>query len=133
MTLTRRTFITKSSLALGALALAPFEDLFAFAAARKDMPIGFQTFPIREMLGKDFPGTLKIMADMGYKIVEMCYPKTYEKIGFGPLAGLKASEIKKTIEDAGLSCPSSHFGFADFTDEARLDDAIKFSKELGIT
>lgn len=129
--LTRRSFLSHSSLAIGSLALSP-SDLFA-AAAAKDMPIGFQTYPIREMLGKDFPGTLKIMADMGYKLTEMCYPKSYAQIGFGPLANLKASEIKSTIESAGLTCPSCHFGFGDFTDEARLDESIHFAHELGIT
>ena len=39
------------------------------------MPIGFQTFPIRDMLGKDFAGTLKMMAGMGYQLIEMCSPK----------------------------------------------------------
>src|SRR5688572_19154852 len=130
--LNRRSFLTRTSLSLGALAIAQPKDLFA-AARINDMPIGFQTYPIREMLGKDFPGTLKIMADMGYKIVEMCYPKTYAQIGFGELAKLKTSEIKSTIQNAGLSCPSSHFGFADFTDEAKLDEAIQFAHELGIS
>jgi sugar phosphate isomerase/epimerase len=129
---TRRSFLSVSSMALGALALAPSRDLFA-AAAVNDMPIGFQTYPIREMLGKDFPGTLKIMAGMGYQLTEMCYPKSYAQIGFGPLAGMKASEIKSVIEDAGLTCPSCHFGFGDFTDEAKLDEAIQFSHELGIS
>lgn len=127
----RRSFLERTSMALGALAFAP-QDLFA-AAAANDMPIGFQTYPIREMLGKDFPGTLKIMAGMGYKLTEMCYPKTYEQIGFGELAKLKASEIKTIITDAGLTCPSSHFGFADFTDDARLDESIRFAHELGIS
>ena len=31
-------------------------------AAPLGMPIGFQTFPIREMLAKDFEGTLRKMA-----------------------------------------------------------------------
>ncbi len=131
-TYNRRSFLAKTSLSLGALALAQPANLFAAATAH-DMPIGFQTYPIREMLGKDFAGTLKIMADMGYKIVEMCYPKTYAPIGFAELAKLKTSEIKSTIENAGLTCPSSHFGFADFTDEARLNEAIQYAHELGIT
>jgi sugar phosphate isomerase/epimerase len=128
----RRAFLAKSTMALGAIAVAQTQDLFA-AAGVNNMPVGFQTYPIREMLAKDFRGTLKIMSDMGYKIVEMCYPKTYAQLGFGPLASLKTSEIKSTIENAGLTCPSSHFGFADFTDEAKLDETIKFSHDLGIT
>jgi len=130
--LNRRSFLSQTSLSLGALALVNPNELFA-AAGVNNMPIGFQTYVVREMLNKDFPGTLKIMADMGYKIVEMCYPKTYAQLGFGPLAALKTSEIKKTIEDAGLTCPSSHFGYADFTDEVRLNEAIQYSHDLGIT
>ncbi len=128
----RRDFISKTSLSLAALSFFSSKEIFA-AASANDIALGFQTFPIREMLGKDFPGTLKTMAGMGYKLVEMCFPKTYEKIGFGPLAQLKTSEIKKIITDAGLTCPSCHFGFADFTEEERLNEAIQFSHDLGIS
>jgi len=58
------------------------KELFAGALAN-DMPIGFQTFPIRDVLSKDFPGTLKTMAGMGYKLVELCSPPGYKDIGFG--------------------------------------------------
>jgi sugar phosphate isomerase/epimerase len=131
-TVNRRTFLSRTSMTLGALALAPTGEMLA-AAAANDMPVGFQTYPIREMLAKDIPGTLKVMADMGYTLVEMCYPKTYAPLGFGPLAAMKTSEIKSIIENAGLTCPSSHFGYADFTDEVKLDEAIKFAHDLGIT
>lgn len=124
--ITRRSF-------LGITALALSQGKLFAAATANNIDLGFQTYPIREMLGKDIPGTFKMMADMGYKLAEMCYPKTYEKIGYAPFVPLKASEIKKIINDAGLSCPSCHFGFADMSDdEARLDEAIAFSKELGL-
>jgi sugar phosphate isomerase/epimerase len=127
----RRTFLGKTSLGIAGLAVAQHSNLFAASAANK-IDIGFQTYPIREMLGKDFPGTLKIMADMGYRQLEMCFPKTYERIGFGPLATLTNAELKSIIADSGLTCKSSHFGSADFTDEARLNDSIKFAHDLGI-
>jgi hypothetical protein len=106
----RRSFITQTSLSLAALSILPSKEIFAVASAN-DIALGFQTFPIRDMLGKDFPGTLKTMAGMGYKLVEMCFPKTYEKIGFGPLAQLKASDIKKTIIDdrCGAHVPELSF------------------------
>lgn len=129
--LTRRTFITTTSAGLAAALFAKPSQMFA-AAAANNISLGFQTYPIREMLGKDIPGTLKIMADMGYKLVEMCYPKGYEKIGFAPFVPFKGSEIKKMFGDAGLSCPSCHFGFGDMTDDAKLDEAIAFSKDLGL-
>jgi sugar phosphate isomerase/epimerase len=103
-----------------------------FAEARVlDIPIGFQTFPIREILSKDFAGTLKMMAAQGYQLTEMCSPKGYEKIGFGPLVNMKTSDMRNIISDAGLSCPSCHFGFGEFTDN--LDERIEFSQQLGLS
>lgn len=131
-TINRRAFFTKTAMSLTALALCPSKELIAVAKAR-NISLGFQTFPIREMLGKDFPGTLKTMAGMGYELVELCSPKGYAQIGFGPLAAMKTTDIKNTIADAGLTCPSCHFGFGEFTDQAKLDESIRFSQEMGIT
>ena len=96
-----------------------------------DIPVGFQTFPIRDILAKDFPGTLKMMAGHGYKLVEMCSPQGYASIGFGPLVNIKPSEMKSIINDSGLNCPSCHFGFPELTD--KLDDRIEFANQLGLT
>ena len=41
------------------------------------LPIGCQTYPVREALGKDFDGTLKQLAGIGYKSIEMCSPPGY--------------------------------------------------------
>ena len=96
------------------------------------MPLGFQSWTIKDKLSADFPGTLKMMADMGYKNIEMCSPKGYEQIGFGAFTKMKTADIRKTIEDAGMKCPSCHFGFAEFSDE-NIDDRIGFAKEMGMT
>jgi sugar phosphate isomerase/epimerase len=45
---------------------------------------------------------------------------------------MKTFDIRKTINDAGLTCPSCHFGSAEFNDE-NLDDRIQFAKDLGLT
>lgn len=128
----RRSFLTKTSMSLGAaFALSQLPKQIFAAAAANDMPIGFQTFPIRDMLAKDFAGTLKTMADMGYTLTEMCSPKGYAQIGFGNLVEMKTADIKKIINDAGLECPSCHFGFGELTDN--LDDRIQFAHELGLT
>lgn len=99
--------------------------------AFKDMPIGFQTFPIRDMLAKDFTGTLKTMAGMGYKLTEMCCPKDYQSIGFGSLVNIQPPDLKKMIDDTGLTCPSCHFGFGGLKDS--LDDRIEFAQGLGLS
>lgn len=95
------------------------------------MPIGFQSWVVRELLAKDFAGTLKQMAALGFQTVEMCSPPDYLSSGFGPLAGLKASEMRRIIRDAGLRCESCHFPFQGLKDN--LHDRIAFAKELGLT
>lgn len=103
----------------------------AFAKADPlGFPIGCQTYPVRDALGKDFPGTLKQIADIGYRRIEMCSPPGYEKAGYGPLVGMKAAEMRKIIHDAGLGCESCHFVFRELKDN--LDDRIAFAKELGL-
>jgi len=83
------------------------------------------------MLSKDFTGTLKMMSDLGYKLIEMCSPQGYAAIGFGPIAKMKTADIRSMITDAGLGCPSCHFGFGELTD--KLDESIEFAQQLGLT
>jgi sugar phosphate isomerase/epimerase len=94
------------------------------------MPIGCQTYPVREMLGKDFEGTLRQLAAIGYRAIEMCSPQGYANGGFGPLAKMKASEIRAGIRAAGLECESSHYTFRELKEN--LDERIAYAKELGL-
>ena len=128
----RRKFLTKTIKGLSAaLALSQLpKQLFAGARAA-NMPVGFQTFPLRDILAKDFPGTLKMMASQGYQLVEMCSPAGYVDSGFGPLVNMKTADMRKIITDAGLSCPSCHFGAGQLFD--KLDASIEFSQQLGLT
>jgi len=95
------------------------------------MPIGCQTWPVREMIAKDFPGTVKQLAAAGFQSIELCSPVGYADEGFGGLAKYKGSELKKIISDAGLTCVSSHFGI----DELRKNqqDRIAWAKDAGLT
>jgi sugar phosphate isomerase/epimerase len=130
----RRTFIGNSgkvltaSMALSGISFPAFLRNLGLVI---EQPFGFQTWIVREMLSKDFPGTLKIMASEGYKLMEMCSPEGYVDSGFGPLTKIKPADMKKIINDAGLSCPSCHFGFAELTD--KLDERINFSEQLGLS
>lgn len=129
----RRKFLKQSGWGLGAALLASQLPNELFAAANSPLikrPLGFQSFPIRDKLSKDFSGTLKLMAGMGYQQVEMCSPSGYSTIGFGAIAKLKTAEIKSIIEEAGLSCQSCHFGFGEFTN--KLDETIAFAREMGL-
>jgi sugar phosphate isomerase/epimerase len=94
------------------------------------LPIGFQTYPVRDLIAKDFAGTLRELAAVGYKTVEMCSPPGYVDSGFGPLTKLSATDLKKVINDAGLQCESCHFGPSELKEN--LADRIGWSKQLGL-
>lgn len=96
-----------------------------------DLPIGCQTWPVREMIAKDFPGTIKTLAQAGFQTIELCSPAGYADNGFAGLAKYKGSELKKILSDAGVTCFSSHFGI----DELRKnqDASIAWAKDVGLT
>jgi sugar phosphate isomerase/epimerase len=95
------------------------------------LPIGCQTWPVREMIAKDFPGTLKQLAAAGFQSIEMCSPVGYNDSGFGGLAKFKGAELKKIINDAGLTCVSSHFGMEEL--RTNQDDRIAWATDVGLT
>jgi sugar phosphate isomerase/epimerase len=95
------------------------------------MPIGCQTWPVRDMIAKDFPGTIKQLAAAGFQTIELCSPVGYADSGFAGLAKYKGAELRKILSDAGVSCVSSHFGI----EELRKDMAgrVAWAKDVGLT
>ena len=127
----RRKFIQQGTVAAGAaFALSQLPKQLFANAGLSDIPVGFQSWILREDIGKNFAANLKMMSDMGYKLIEMCSPKGYGG-GFAPLESIRPSELKKTINDNGLSCPSCHFGFKELTED--LESRIEWSKEIGLS
>jgi len=92
------------------------------------MPIGVQTWIVRDAIQKDFAGTLHMLAESGFRAIEMCSPPGY---GWTSLASMSASQMRKTIDAAGLSCVSSHYQFRELKQNA--DERIAFAKEFGLT
>lgn len=95
------------------------------------MPLGCQTYPVRLRIAVDFPGTIKKLADAGFQTVELCSPVGYAHSGFGGLAKYKGSELRKILNDQGVTCTSSHFDI----NELRKDMAgrIAWAKDVGLT
>jgi len=60
-------------------------------------PIGLQLYTVRETAARDFPGTLRRVAEIGYKGVE-----------FAGLHGHKPDEIAAIVKDLDLQVTSSH-------------------------
>src|SRR2546423_5469471 len=73
------------------------------------LPIGCQTYPVGKMIARDFPGTIKQLADAGFQSIELCSPAGYADSGFGGLAKYKPAELSKIFSDIGVTCVSSHF------------------------
>ena len=126
----RRKFISAGVSGLaGASLLIPQLLQGKNPAAKKQ--IGFQSWVMREELGKDFSGTLKKMAAIGYNSIEMCSPPGYARMGFGALQSLSGRELKNKINDAGFTCVSCHYGFSELKDHGQ--ERVDFAKELGLT
>ena len=111
----RRTFL-KASAAVAAVAAAGAERL---AAKPLSLPIGLQLYSVRELLTKDFDGTLaKVRAD-GYTEVEAAgyYDRT-------------AVDFRKAMDKAGLRCTSTHHTLALLL--AHQDELIEYGHTLGL-
>ncbi|HEY3973488.1 MAG TPA: sugar phosphate isomerase/epimerase [Candidatus Sulfotelmatobacter sp.] len=128
MSATRREFLKTAATCTAATVVS---SALKLGANPLGMPIGCQTWPVRESIAKDFPGTIKQLAAAGFQRIELCSPVGYEEFGFGGLAKYKGPELRKILAEAGVSCISSHFGI----DELRKDQAraIAWAKDVGLT
>jgi len=115
---------------MAGLAAAGAAQLPKLRATPLGLPIGCQTWPVRQTIGTDFEGTLGRLAAMGYQNIEMCSPPDYKDLGFGPLAAMPVAEMRRKIQAAGLRCESCHFPFAGL--KPHLDERLAFAQELGL-
>ena len=128
--LSRREFLgaaTTSAAAIGFLGANPLE----LSADPLGLPIGCQTWPVRALIAKDFPGTIKQLADAGFQSIELCSPYGYEEFGFGGLVKYSPAELRKILSDAGVTCISSHFGIGEL--RKNQERSIGWAKDIGLT
>jgi sugar phosphate isomerase/epimerase len=128
-TVSRRDFLklAAANAAVAGMLSAGAPDLHANPLG---MPIGCQTWPVRQMIAKDFPGTIKVLADAGFQSIELCSPIGYADSGFAGLSKYSGAELRKILSDAGVTCISSHFGI----EELRKDQerSIAWAKDVGL-
>ena len=110
---TRRQFLASTALATAALATR------RAAALPLGLPLGLQLYSVRELLPKDYLGTLKQLAAIGYREVEAA--------GF---FGHKTVELNELMRSAGLSLVSAHFSADELS--KRFDYTLAFCKALGL-
>ena len=70
----------------------------------KSFGVGLQLYTIRDAMGKDVPGSLKLVSDTGFKYLEMA---SYND---GKFYGYLPGEFKKMVNDLGMEILSSHAG-----------------------
>lgn len=129
----RRQFLKNASLAAAGTTLVPQHllDTLSFPPIQH---LGVQLWSIREDMGKDTPGTVKALSNMGYREVE----------GFGysdgKMFGMPIADFSKLLKDNGISMPSSHVMFTSksfdaasksLTDSAKkaIDDAAAIGQK----
>jgi sugar phosphate isomerase/epimerase len=84
-----------------------------------NVPIGLQLYSVREMLPRDFEGTLKQISAIGYREVEAA--------GF---YGHPASDAKKMMSHANLKCVSAHYSLTDLLKSS--DAIIEYAQNIGL-
>jgi sugar phosphate isomerase/epimerase len=130
----RRTFLKNTTMLVAGTTLLS-NRLFAAAPGQL---MGIQLYSIRDDMKKDPQGTLKQLADMGYKHVEHA---NYVNRKF---YGYSATEFKKILNDLGLTMPSGHTVMGkqhwdssknDFTDEWKwtVEDAAAMEQQFVIS
>jgi sugar phosphate isomerase/epimerase len=83
------------------------------------LPLGLQLYSVREVLPKDYEGTLHQLAAIGYREVEAA--------GF---FNHPALEVKEAMTRAGLRCVSAHYPLKDLL--PKVDETVGFGKDLGL-
>ena len=97
--LNRREFLRSSGmLAVGTLAVPQL----SWASLKKMRPLGVQLFTFFREIDKDVTGTLKKVADLGYKELESAFSMK------GGYYGMKPKEFLQTAKDLGLAWKAHH-------------------------
>jgi sugar phosphate isomerase/epimerase len=111
--------VSRRDFVKGAAASAALLQARGLWASPLGLPLGLQLYSVRELLPKDYAGTLQQLGAMGYREVEAA--------GY---FGHSAADVKQAMTAAGLRCVSAHYSLQVLQS---LDDILKFGKELGLS
>ncbi len=114
----RRSFLRQASAAavVGTIALkAP-----RLLANPLGLPLGLQLYSVRDLLPKDYEGTLHKLGELGYQEVEAA--------GF---FGHDPNQVNAAMKNAGLKCVSAHYGYDALN--PKLDEILDFGHKIGLS
>jgi sugar phosphate isomerase/epimerase len=126
-TISRREFLKDAATGAAALGIlsAGTPELRANPLG---LPIGCQTWPVRAMIAKDFPGTIRTLADAGFQSIELCSPVGYPD--FRVLNKYTGPQLQSLFRQIGVTCISSHFGIKELRDD--LPSRIAWAQDVGL-
>ncbi len=111
----RRTFLKTT----GAIAAAACVGAGRLAAAPLKQPVGLQIYSVRDLMEKDFDGTLAKIRGAGYTVLEAA--GYYDR---------SAADFRKAMDQNGLRCVSTHHTLSLL--ETQLDQWIEYGHTLGL-
>jgi sugar phosphate isomerase/epimerase len=114
----RRGFLRRSAVGLSAFAASAGLPKFLLGNPY-GLPVGLQVYTVRDQLAKDVTGTLKKVAQVGFKEVEVD--------GF---FGKTPAGFRSLMQETHLSAPAAHYGFGDLT--SGWGKHIEFAKAVGL-
>ncbi|MFY0688537.1 MAG: sugar phosphate isomerase/epimerase [Cyclobacteriaceae bacterium] len=123
---TRRNFTKLSGLTVLGSAVAPL----TFGQSKDDIgtmlhntlnqskPMGVQAYSVRQALSKDFQGSMKQIADIGYQFIE-----GYGLGLDGKLFGMSPVDYKNIVDDLGMKLISTHTTYFTPKDAGKVIEA----------
>jgi len=115
--ISRRAFLRTASASAACAAL--WNSVPLLMADPLGLPLGLQLYSVRELLPKDYEGTLRQLGAIGYREVEAA--------GFFDHS---PSQVKQAMDQAGLHCVSAHYPMAQL--QPKVEEIIQFGKDLGL-
>ena len=115
--ISRRAFLKTASASAACAAL--WNGVPRLMADPLGLPLGLQLYSVRDILPKDYDGTLKQLSAIGYREVEAA--------GF---FGRTPAQVKLAMDQAGLHCVSAHYPLVQLL--PKVDETIQFGKDLGL-
>jgi sugar phosphate isomerase/epimerase len=140
--LNRRKFIQLTAAAVPAALSVP---MWQCATPAAKQAWGVQLFTMPQMVAADFPGTLKKLSEFGYRELEFFGPypfsdaRTTERwVGLAQQMGItrnafygyEVAEVKKMLDDHGLTSPSVHLDL--YTMRTNMTEALKNLQALEV-
>ncbi len=85
----------------------------------RKIPIGLQLYSLHAESKKDFPATVRKVAEMGFEGVE-----------FAGYFGMDAKAVRRMLDDLGLQCFGTHLGLDDLTGD-KLAQTMDLNEAIG--